>query len=260
MVWNCTDLFHYTENPVWKATNVVLLPVQLSIGITGNVVTIIVFNRPHMRTSSAIYVYLTALAILDLLTLLMTIPTFLRDMEILSLEVGFSKEMATYVTLYNGFGSIIKHSATWVVVFVALVRYTGISRPFRRQRWAKISASRIIVFLIVVVCVVIDLARFFEFEAVVRSEDCFPVTLWKYQYTEFSRGVLFMDVYPWVVTFLVFFLPFILIMLFNTLIIIHMKLWNMTRRVSYFVFFAPSLNKLNRFARLINLYIRFLCN
>lgn len=229
---NCTDPLHYTENPVWQATNAVLLPVQLSIGIIGNVMTILILNMAHMRTSSAIYTYLTALAVLDLLTLLMTIPTFLRDMEIFSLDVGFSEVMATYVTLYNGFGNIVKHSATWIVVFVALVRYFAISRPFRKRRWTKISASRIIVFLIVVGCVVVDLARFFEFEVVPMTDHCFPMRLWTYQYTKFSKGVLFIDVYPWIVTIFAFFLPFILIMLFNTLIVIHMKLWAMTKKVS----------------------------
>lgn len=232
MGWNCTDPLQHTENPVWVVTNAVLLPVQLSIGIIGNILTIIVLNVAHMRTSSAIYVYLTALATFDLLTLLMTIPTFLRDMDILSLEVGFSEEMATYVTLYNGFANIVKHSATWVIVFVALVRYMAISRPFRKRRWTRISASRIIVFLIVVACVVVDLARFFEFDVVTMTDHCFPVQLWTYEYTEFSRGVLFIDVYPWVVTTLVFFLPFLLIVIFNSLIIIHMKLWTMTKKVS----------------------------
>ena len=232
MVWNCTDPLHYTENLVWQATNAVLLPVQLSIGIIGNILTIIILNMAHMRTSSAIYTYLTALATLDLFTLLMTIPTYVRDMEIFTLDVGFSEEMATYVTLYNGFGNIVKHSATWVVVFVALVRYMAISRPFRKRRWTKISASRIIVFLILVACVVVDLARFFEWEVVPMMNHCFPMLLWTYRLTQFSRGVLFIDVYPWVVTILMFFLPFALIFVFNTLIIFHMKLWKMTRKVN----------------------------
>lgn len=160
MVWNCTDPVHYVDNPVWQATNAVLLPVQFCFGMVGSVLTIVVLNGAHMRTSNAIYVYLTALAALDFLTLAMTIPTYLRDMEIIPLEVGFSEDMATYLLLYNGFGNIVQHSSIWVIVFVALVRYVAVSRPFRKRRWTRISASRIIVFLIVLACVVVDFARY----------------------------------------------------------------------------------------------------
>lgn len=66
---------------------------------------------------------------------------------------------------------------------------------------------------------------------VTMSEHCFPMLLWKLGNTEFSRGVLFVQVYPWVVTSFNFFLPFFLIGLFTTLIICHMKLWKMTKKV-----------------------------
>ncbi len=159
MTWNCTDPLHYVENPVWQATNGVLLPVHFCFGFLGNLFILIVLNGAHMRTSNPIYVYLVGLASLDLLNLGMRIPTYLRDMEILPLERGFSEGMAYYVMLYNGFGSIVRHSEIWVVVFAALVRYFMISRPFSKRRWMRISASRIIVFLIVVACVILDFAR-----------------------------------------------------------------------------------------------------
>ncbi len=73
--------------------------------------------------------------------------------------------------------------------------------------------------------------RFFEYKVTRMLQHCLPLELWTQGATVFSGGVLFVTVYPWVVTALALLLPFTLIALFCGLILIHMKIWNMTKQV-----------------------------
>lgn len=227
---NCTSPYDHTSNPIFFVTNVILLPIIFGIGFIGNLLTIIVLNRSHLRTTNPIYAYLTGLAACDLLTLLLVLPKGLRDMAALPPSVGYSKEMAQFIIFQYGFSNVFKHAATWIIVFVAAVRLLSFSHPFRRGRWTTISASRIIVFVIVLFCLIVDFPRFFELRVAELKGHCLErMTLWTSGYTEFALDPLFLRVYPWVVIVVCFALPYLLMVVLNVVLMVRIKIWRIIR-------------------------------
>ena len=227
---NCTSPYAHTSNHVFIMTNVVINPILFGIGIIGNILILIILNRSFLRTTSAIYVYLTGLAACDLLILMLAIPRILRDTAVVPLEIGYSKEMAQYVTYEYGFINILKHAAIWIIVFVSLVRYVTLTSPLKKRRLTTISASRIIVFVIVLFCLVLDFPRFFEMQVVEKKHHCLEKkVLWDWDFTPFASNALYLKVYPWVIVTAGFALPFFLMGLIGVLFAVRIRLGHILR-------------------------------
>ncbi len=97
-----------TANPLFYTTNIVLSPILFGLGIMGNLLAVAVFNHSHLRRESPLYVYLSAISVVDTLTLLLLIPNSIQDMEVLPPNVTYSRMMAhvaqkttTYISQYT---------------------------------------------------------------------------------------------------------------------------------------------------------------
>ncbi len=93
---NCSHSPLRPLHPAIYVTNAVIVPLLFGIGVLGNLVTIVIFNRSYIRVQNSMFVFLTGLAVVDLLTLLVVAPGCLHDMGALSTELGHSKLMARY--------------------------------------------------------------------------------------------------------------------------------------------------------------------
>ena len=210
------------SNPVFYTTNIVLMPVIFGLGIMGNLLSLVVLNRSSLRRESPVYVYLTGLAVMDLLRLVINVPVAIRDMEVLQPDVTYSYDMVLLATYAEGFAHLFKHTATWLISFVGVVRWVGLRWPRLRLRWRKISASRVVVFLLFVLCCVLDFPRFFQARVVPVVGHCFSgMTLWHWQYTRFGSHPAYIAVYPWVVTIIGYLLPFFLLLVFGVLMALY---------------------------------------
>ncbi len=129
--------------------------------------------------------------------------------------------------LYN----ILKHTSIWTLAFVALVRHIRTVYHKQRLRWTKISTSRVIMFILVLFCILVDFPRFFERKLVLKTGHCFiKLELWTWDYTEFGKEPLLTQIYPWLILATCFALPYLLMFLFTTFIAVRIRLWRIINR------------------------------
>ena len=157
-----------------------------------------------------------------------------QDTEIADPEVTYSRWMAFLITKSYGISNITKHSATWIMVFLPIISLQCSRSPFRKDRWTKISTSRIVIFLIILFCTVIDFPRFLEV-AVTRVEGhCFEnMEIWDWKYTEFGSTNLFIVVFPLMIVIICFGIPFVLILIFTSMLWSHLRSKPKQKKVLY---------------------------
>lgn len=208
-----------STSALFYTTNIVLAPVIYGVGIIGNLLLILILNRRYLRKENAVYVYLTGIAAVDILDLLVRIPRSLRDMEVLPVNMSYSKAMSYASWMCYGADFVLRNAATWLLVFASIVRYISARWPFNPRRFTRISSSRIAVFTIFMFCAMLNFARFFEVSAIEVQGHCFPgQELWMEGPTSFSRRPGYSLVYPWLIVSLCHFLPLLLIFIFLCLI------------------------------------------
>ena len=223
---NCTSLPHglrHTKEPIFIITNIILVPVLVTVGLLGNVFTLVVINRRDMRKQSAVYVYLTALAVCDTCILCLVFPLSLRDADLLPPEIVYSRAMVLYYIIQYWLTNMFKHAATWIMVTVAVVRHFGISKPLTSGRCMTVKASWITVCVIFVSCAILDMARFYELDDIQLQNMCYDTPIWIWTYSEFGRSEEYWNSYPWVIVVTCFIIPFLCILIFNTLLLIHIS-------------------------------------
>ncbi|ELT91263.1 hypothetical protein CAPTEDRAFT_202379 [Capitella teleta] len=208
-----------STSALFYATNIVLSPVIYGVGLVGNLLLLLMLQRRFLRKESAVYVYLTGIAVVDVLSLLVRIPRSLRDMEILPINSSYSKPMAYAAWMCYGADYVFRNSSSWCLAFACIARYISARWPYSPRRFTRISSSRIAVFTLFMFSAMVNFARFFEISAIEVQGHCFPgASLWSEARTSFSRRVGFGVVYPWITACLCYIVPFILIVIFISLL------------------------------------------
>lgn len=114
------------------------LPVIISLGTIGNVLSLLVLVRCHMRSTS-VYHYLMALAIADTCVLYVSaFKTWIRLLTGFELLYAseFSCRLFSFLFLYS------LHLSSWLVVMVTVDRFTVVWFPFRASSWCTVRRAR----------------------------------------------------------------------------------------------------------------------
>ena len=223
---NCSSLpsgLRHTKETLFVITNIILVPILVSVGLVGNIFTLIVVNRRDMRKQSSVYVYLTGLAVSDTCILSLVLPLTLRDADLLPAKLVYSRAMVLYYVIQYCLTNIFKHTATWIMVTVAIIRHYGISQPLSSGRCMTVKTSRATVCVIFTCCVMLDAPRFYELDAYLLQNMCYDTPIWVWGYSEFGRSENYYNVYPWVIVVLCFIIPFSCILVFNTLLLVNIS-------------------------------------
>ena len=223
---NCiTFPVRQSSDALFYTTNIVLSPIVFGLGTMGNLLAVIVFSHGTLRKDNPLYVYLGAIATVHVFTLLLLIPSSIQDMEMFPPEVTYSKLMVYVTTYSHGLTQMLRQVATWILVFAVLVRYTNVRRLFEKPRWTRISASRIIVFVVFLFCMMVNFPRFFAVAVTEVEGHCFKdVTLWHFNYTDLGTHHVFATVYPWVVVSVGYAVPFSLIFIMAAMLLARVRI------------------------------------
>lgn len=177
------------------------------------------------------YVYLTGRSVLDLLAILLIVPQWLRNMNLLSPSLAFSHKMAQYESLRPTLQVMVNHSLLWIMTLTLLVRYLTLINHEHRSCWTKISSSRIVVFLVVLMCAVINFAGFFEIRPVEYLEHCFKdMQIFGTTPTDFASSDLMISVYPWITVAFCFALPYAMLVICFLLLACKLQLRHLWRQ------------------------------
>lgn len=136
----------------------ILIPIIVSLGITGNCCNIAVLSRPKMRTSTN--VYLTNLAIFDTLYLIFMLTLSLihcRDRHLDAFNYY-------YVPYGRALSDLFGNCSVWVTVCFTLERYIGVCYPMKGKALCTVQRAKVITLAVFVFCFANTLPVLFEIE------------------------------------------------------------------------------------------------
>lgn len=212
------DLTAYANFRLHKQLLLYIPPVLLLLGSVGNVLSLVILTRPAMRKYSA-YVYLAVLAAADTLVLYVGLMRLWVGQL-----TGHDLRDATDWTcrLVSVVGYTVSDYSGWLIIAVTLERYVAVCHPLATS----IGGSQRVKTVVTLVGLLVVLAA-------INAHFLWTVRLVEFTYDNatmsvcagaHSYDVLVADVWPWVDAAIYSFVPFLVILVLNTLII---------RQVSY---------------------------
>ncbi|EZA48441.1 Thyrotropin-releasing hormone receptor [Ooceraea biroi] len=196
-------------------------PILVNLGLVGNCLSVFVFFGTKLRHSSS-SIYLGALAISDIGFLITIFMAWLTPAGIdIFIRSGFCQ-------FFMYLGSLCSFLSVWFVVAFTVERFVAVRWPLRRQSLCTVTRAKATVIKLTVV------AAFW----------CSPVLLFTKTYTERSiihggniitcdlnsDWKLWANIHNSIDAVLTFVLPFVMIVIFNTLIARNIYRFNRTRR------------------------------
>lgn len=194
-----------------------------AFGIAGITLTVIVLSRKHMSNSTN--VYLMALAVSDLVYLLIFASKRIGDRIIENILLNDPiAEARNIFEIYDIYASHLMQicllASIWLTVILAIERWIAICQPFLASKFCTVFRSRIytaIVFLFAFLC---RLPSLFEFR--IDTHHSPNQTSVFRSLTKFSSTISFSIVYPWIIdVFISSIIPFILLFILNAKLIVE---------------------------------------
>ena len=146
-----------TRFVVWK----ILVPVVVGFGLIGNTVNIVVLTRRSMRSSTN--VYLTALAICDVLYLIFGFSLGLKHLE------GI-RDLVSYKKYRKPFGyplvDTFSNTGVWLTLTFTIERYIGVCHPMKGKVLCTPQRARYIVITVCICTFILTFPEFFALKAV----------------------------------------------------------------------------------------------
>jgi len=228
---------HPRPDALFYVTDVVLPPIIFVVGVAGNLLIFVILSRRSMRRLSAVYVYYTAVAVVDLLALLCAALSFVRDLDHVPLSVAYSRSMAYAIWTRHAVEPILRHTAGWLTATAAGVRCATVRLGTVAEssaHWTGISANRVIAFVIFVSCILLDFTRFLDAAVVELTDHCFAgIRLWSHNVTALGRRRFYVELQPAVSSLAGEALPIALSLLFALILIVgHLRCCRRTASVA----------------------------
>lgn len=202
-------------------TGVVLYPIVITIGLTGNVLTLVVLSHRKMLTSTN--VFLTALAVSDILKLMNDTLYFLVSI-LLRRHPHAGNNMLGYMYPFSHyvFNQVVCVSA-WLTVSVAVERYLSVCHATKAKVVCSVQKARIISVIVFVVMslVAVPSALRYTRHPVVNTDT--NQTYFQVVPTDLGKNETFMKGYTWVQNLLRSIIPLFVLVFLNSLIIHELR-------------------------------------
>ena len=198
-------------------TGLVLYPIICILGITANVLTLIVLSHRKMLTSTN--VFLSALAIADIIKLLND-TLYSLDL-ILIREVPYhGNRMLGYMYPFSHY--IFNQSvcvASWLTVSVAVERYISVCHPTKAKEMCTVHRARIVSLLVFVVMSLVAVPSAFRYKRETVVDPVTNQTTFSIGLTALGKDKTFIDAYTWVQNLLRSVIPLLVLIVLNARII-----------------------------------------
>lgn len=184
-----------------------------SLGIIGNVLSVVVLTRKCMASTT--YSYLTALAVCDILVLVFTMILLTRDLKKPSDDLQWYSTTYAYMFPYvHPVAIICQVTSIWLTLAFTVDRYIMICHPFQSEHMCSKCRARFAIGVIFVVGILFNIPRFFEYETVEFNVETDTYVV--YRLTEFGKSDIFREVvHSWLYLIFVCGLPFISLAVLN---------------------------------------------
>ena len=205
-------LMQYAEFRAHKFLLLYVPPVLIILGTFGNIFSFLILMGRPMRKFST-YIYLAVLSITDTLVLYMGLLRLWIG-ELTGFDV---RDRADWICkVISVFGYTVSDYSVWLIIAVTVERYIAVCKPLKAPGMCNRSrAIKVIIFLLFLL---LTLNAHFFWTAQIKvfkvGSVIIPQCAGASQYE-----VLVQDVWPWVDAFIYSFLPFVVILVLNAIII-----------------------------------------
>lgn len=184
-------------------------PALIVIGSLGNALSFVVMTRKTMVTVSTCF-YMAVLAVADTIVLYFSCLrrwiTYLQNYDTSNVSPAGCKTL-TFITYW------CFQFSSWILVVMTIDRFLAIHYPLKALSFRVLRHPKWIVLVIALVCSAFDLQYFFITD--LNDEgDCLPLEEHRYFHEK---------IWPWLDATIYSFLPFVLLFVFNIIIIVDNK-------------------------------------
>ena len=210
-----------TKDWEWYA-EAITVPVLVVLGLVGNTLSFLVMSSPNYNCK-AFNLYLRSLAISDSLTLISELFTWidkLTDADLLRYHTSITCKLADFCK------SVICLMSSWLIVAFTIDRFLAVCQPLKRQILCSLERIRFIIILLLILTSASQIFRLVLVERLDRPgrSPCHASVDLRLLY--FRLDYFLYDI------LLRFFLPFVVILVCNSFIIMNIVRMSPIRRAS----------------------------
>ncbi|ODM90233.1 FMRFamide receptor [Orchesella cincta] len=193
----------------------VLFPIVVIIGVMGNAVTIYILTRKPMRSSTN--VYLTALAVSDLLYLLFSFSMSWRHFPIVN--------TIWFYWWYSPIGLWITDASSstsvWLTVSFTVERYIAVCHPMRREIYCTEQRALFVSVAVYMICFALTASTPFEWNAAIAANQTGALneTIYTLEITDFGNSFTYRVFYHWFTTIVFVIVPLVVLGILNFFLI-----------------------------------------
>ena len=207
-----TILMQFPEYRLLKSLMLYVPPIIIVLGTFGNVFSFIILRRRAMVKVSS-YHYLASLAVADTLVLYIGLLRLWLG-ELTGSDFHDSSDWVCKLTV--SFGYTASDLSVWLIIAVTVERYIVVCFPLKASSMINTSRAKKVIIFLVLVMFAINLHFLWTVEIVDRKMDSKNVSNCE---AAPHHEQLVNDVWPWVDACIYSFVPFIVILVLNILII-----------------------------------------
>lgn len=193
----------------------VLVPVLMSIGVVGNVITIVIMTRRRMRSSTNNY--LAALATFDMMYLIFTFVLSLKHYpRIPETDNLFYWKLMPFIIMLT---DTCSNSSVWLTVTFTVERYIAVCHPMKGKVFCTESRAKKAIVVVFLFCFAFTFPTPFEWKVIEIENPVTNITTLSLDHTEMGSNYLYTTIYYWLTVVFFIFIPFLLLAVFNSFLI-----------------------------------------
>ncbi|CAF1380889.1 unnamed protein product [Adineta ricciae] len=202
-----------------------LWPIITFFGVTGNILVIIVLTKRRMIMSSTNN-YLVALALVDIAYLTLTLI-----LNTLQHPCFYGTTISDVLsTICRPIADLSSNTSVWLTVTFTVERWVAITYPLKSRTWCTVTRARKIILSVLCAALICTLPSAFEMKLVRvteienstdSSEKPIVKSRIRAKATALGSSLLYHQIYFNFVTFAIIWIPLLLLIIFNTILIIY---------------------------------------
>ena len=210
------EYLHFYESAQF-VTGLICYPIICVVGLTGNILTLIVLSHKKMLTSTN--VFLSALAVADIIKLLNDLLYFLVSILMRTHPEAGNRMMGYMYPFSHYIFNEAVCVAAWLTVSVAVERYISVCHATTARAVCTVSRARIISTLVFFIMSLLAVPSALRYQRKVVPDPSSNGTMFEIELSPLGRNERFMTGYTWVQNLLRSIIPLFVLLILNTCII-----------------------------------------
>lgn len=200
----------------------ILMHVCITLGVFGNILTLVVLLQKKMRRTSTAQ-YLAALTLFDLIYI---ICSFLNNLEIIYPNGKLISQNIPFLNLIlYPLGDFSANTSVYLILVFTIERYIAVAYPLNSLFWCRPSRARKIILFTILFAFLLTFPTFLENKIIYVWEPSLNATRAQLTETELYHNFnLYKLIYFWIIAITVQFIPLTVLIILNYILMRYIHL------------------------------------